>query len=115
MQTELQVEGAPILEQLPFFMQEELYHIAQEALNNVLKHAKAQRVSVHLRTDGSILCLQISDDGVGFTSAVVQDGGGLGLRGMRERAQRIGGTLQIDSVPSKGTRVTLQVPLNPKS
>ncbi len=115
MQTELQVEGAQVLEHLPFFMQEELYHIAQEALNNVLKHAKAQRVSVDLRSDESILCLRIGDDGVGFTPAVVQDGGGLGLRGMRERAQRIGGTLQIDSVPGQGTRVTLQVPLNSKS
>jgi len=85
------------------------YRVAQEALNNVLKHAHASRVDVMLETrDGSVL-LVVEDDGVGF------DGGdrtnrdkGVGLIGMRERASLIGATLQIESKPGEGTSVFLR-------
>jgi PAS domain S-box-containing protein len=110
MQTELQVEGAPNAERLPFAVQEELYHIAQEALNNVLKHARAQRVRVHLQFFDTVTCLEVWDDGVGFESERARERGGLGLRGMEERAQRIGGKLHIESAPGKGTRVSIKVP-----
>jgi PAS domain S-box-containing protein len=110
MQTELQVEGAPNAERLPFTVQEELYHIAQEALNNVLKHAHARRVRVHLQFLDTVTCLEVWDDGVGFESERARERGGLGLRGMEERAQRIGGKLHIESVPRKGTRVSIKVP-----
>jgi PAS domain S-box-containing protein len=110
MQTELQVEGAPNAERLPFAVQEELYHIAQEALNNVLKHAHAQRVRVHLQFSDTVTCLEVWDDGVGFESERARERGGLGLRGMEERGQRIGGQLHIESALGKGTRVSIKVP-----
>jgi len=82
------------------------YRIAQEALNNVAKHAHASRVDVMLESrDGSIV-LVVEDDGVGFDpSAVEGDGRGIGLVGMRERAALIGATLQIESAPGDGTSV----------
>jgi signal transduction histidine kinase len=110
MQTELQVEG---VEQLPSAIQAELYHIAQEALNNVLKHANAQHVRVHLQFLDTATCLEVCDDGVGFVPEIAQEGGGLGLPGMKERGQRIGGNLQIESTPGKGTKVSIEVPLSP--
>ena len=105
---ELFVEGE---ERLSPRVQEELYHVAQEALNNALKHSNAQHVQVNLQFLESATCLEISDDGKGFLLEQIRDGGGLGFKGMRERAQRIGGNLQIDSAPDKGTRVRIQVPV----
>jgi len=107
--TELQVEG---VENLPLAVQQELYHIAREALNNALKHARAQHVWVHLRFEADSASLRIQDDGVGFEPSVARTGGGMGLPGMEERAQRLGGVLQVESIPGEGTTITLQVPVN---
>lgn len=103
---ELQVEGA---ERLPLAVQQELYHIARETLNNVIKHAHAHRVRVQLLVAEHSARLETSDDGVGFDPADLR--GGLGLAGMRERVQRIGGTLEITSAIGKGTQVKVEVPL----
>jgi nitrate/nitrite-specific signal transduction histidine kinase len=109
---ELQVEGT---EQLPRVVQQELYHIAQEALNNVLKHADAQHVRVQLRFSAEGACLEVQDDGAGFDTANPPKGR-MGLAGMRERAQKIGAELEIASAPGRGTRVSLQVRLiSPRS
>jgi signal transduction histidine kinase len=111
-QAELRVEGVEGMadaEWLPLAIQQELYHIAQEALNNSLKHAKAQHLQVRLQLKGAVVRLEISDDGVGFDPTTAGERGGLGLRGMRERVQRIGGQLQIESAPDQGTRVTVEV------
>jgi signal transduction histidine kinase len=109
-QAELQVDGC---EALPRTVQVELYNIALEALNNVIKHAAAHHVQVRLRFDEALTCMQVCDDGVGFEPAIARRGGGFGISGMEERAQRIGGTLFIESAPGKGTSVTVQVPTDP--
>ena len=111
MHAELLVEGS---EQIPRPVQAELYNIAQEALNNALKHAHANSVRIHLRFGDAETEMQISDDGVGFEPAVDGMGGGFGIPGMQERSQKIGGTLQIDSAPGKGTSVIVRVPVNPR-
>jgi PAS domain S-box-containing protein len=108
MQTDLQIEGA---EKLPPPVQVELYHIALEALNNVLKHARARHVRVAIRFLDTATCLEIEDDGAGFELSIAQGGGGLGLDGMRERAQRIGAKLQIESAPGQGTKVMVEAPV----
>ncbi len=111
-QAELRVEGVEELadaEWLPLTTQQELYQIAQEALNNSLKHARAQHLQVRLQLKGALVRLEISDDGAGFDIATARDQGGLGLRGMRERAERIGGLLGVDSAPGHGTRVTVEL------
>ena len=95
---------------LAISIEEELFRIALEALNNVVKHARAQHVTVDLRFEEQRVCLEISDDGMGYDPAVAKGSGGLGLRGMQERAQRIGGTLEIVGVLGKGTTVKVQAP-----
>ena len=100
--TEFKVDGE---RELPLAVTEELYHIAQEALNNILKHAQAHRVNVHLQLDERTACLEVYDDGVGFVPAIGKGKGRPGLRGMQERAERIGAELKIDSSPGQGTHV----------
>ena len=90
-------------------MEQELYRLAQEALNNVLKHAHAQHVRVCLATGPASAGLEISDDGVGFECAL-RGGEGFGLPGMRERAHRLGGELRVESSPGGGTRIRVEVP-----
>jgi signal transduction histidine kinase len=111
MKTELQVEGVAGPQQLPPAVEEELYHIAQEALNNVLKHAHAQHVRVQLVLAPAETRLSICDDGAGFTPSLAGSRGGLGLPGLRERAAKLGGRLTIDSSPGLGTRVQVFVPI----
>jgi signal transduction histidine kinase len=86
-----------------------LFRVALEALNNVLKHAHAHRVQVRLELAADRAVLELADDGVGFAPTQA-DGGGFGLPGMRERAEALGGTLQIESSPGTGTRVRVEVP-----
>jgi len=87
----------------------EILRIAQEALQNVLKHAKAQRVVVTLRRDAEGTLLEVEDDGIGFDpEAPGTRSRRLGLTSMEERAQRLGGTLEIDSTPGSGTTVRLK-------
>ncbi len=108
LQTEMHVSGARTL---PLAIEEELYRIALEALNNVVKHARAQRVTVYVRFDEQHVGVEISDDGTGYDPATARDGGGMGLRSMAERAERINGKLEISSVPGKGTTLSIEVPV----
>jgi len=110
---ELAVDGAECIAQLPLPIQEEVYHIAQEAMNNVLRHAKAEHVWLRLSCDDQLLTVEVSDDGHGFAPQQAGVSGGLGLPGMRERAERIDATLGIESRPGEGTRVRLRVPFQP--
>ena len=88
-----------------------LYRIVQEAVTNVQRHAGATRVDVLVeRSDGRILAM-VEDDGVGFTPAVAARGERLGLVGIRERAEALGGTLTIESAPGAGTTIAVQVRL----
>jgi PAS domain S-box-containing protein len=89
-----------------------LFYIAQEALNNVLRHARAKSVLVTLRNRRKNVILEIVDDGVGFDVRKV-DRAGLGLRNMRERAAQLEGKLLIISRPDQGTRIAVSVPKEP--
>ena len=90
-------------------LEEALYHITQEALNNALKHAAATRVTVRLNVDeGQQVTLEITDNGSGFDQDTL-NGGGLGLVSMRERAEGLGGSITIASTPGKGTTVKVRV------
>jgi signal transduction histidine kinase len=94
----------------PLDIKEAIYRIAQESLHNVVKHARATSVTLELASDDRGLTLTIQDDGVGFDP----DGsfpGHLGLRSMRERSTRLGGTFDIQSASSRGTRLIATIPL----
>ena len=88
-----------------------LFHIAQEALSNVQKHARASSVEARLTTQNGVLRLAISDNGVGFAPGRDTEPGHRGLRNMAERAQSLGGRLSLESAPGKGTSVVVEVPI----
>ena len=93
--------------------------IIQEALNNVRKHARANKVTVGLTSEPDQLIAAISDDGQGFTQDALEDtaadGKHFGLRIMRERAQEVGGSVAIQSAPGHGSQVTIRMPYNRQS
>jgi len=93
-----------------------LYRIAQEAVTNALKYARARQISIALRENASAIVLEVTDDGQGFDQSAVghegRPGAGLGLFGMQERASLLGGTLTIHSRPGVGTRVRAELPLD---
>src|SRR5947209_14820577 len=89
---------------LPLRAKQELYRIAQEAMQNTMKHARASEVVLSLEQTGDGITMKVRDDGVGFiTSASFP--GHLGLHSMRERAANLGGTYEIESTPGAGTRI----------
>ena len=88
------------------------YRIAQEALTNVARHASANHVEVALKTNDGLLTLAVVDDGQGFDALHLSESEGLGVAGMRERATLVGGSLEVQSQPQKGTRVSFQVPID---
>ena len=94
---------------LPAPLEEELYHIAQEALNNALKHARATSVTVRIAVDGDLAKLEVEDNGRGFDTNGTSDSGGMGLANMRERTKMLCGSFFLDSAPGKGTRVMINV------
>ena len=89
-----------------------LYRIVQEAVQNVIKHSRAQKAQIELAERSGVLHLRVSDSGVGFDINSLQGKGGLGLVSMRERLRLVGGKLSIRSHPSQGTQIEVQVPLS---
>jgi signal transduction histidine kinase len=92
-------------------IEEVLYRIAQEALNNILKHAAARTVTIRLSQNTRSIQLEISDDGIGFDLNSIQKKDGAGLSGIEERIAHIGGTFMINSTPGSGTcvKVVLEI------
>jgi signal transduction histidine kinase len=101
------------VEQLDIAKRTVLYRVAQEALTNVSRHAQASRVEVSIQKLADVVCMKIKDDGKSFQVERVLHGKGskrLGLLGMRERLEMIGGSLGIESEPGKGTTVIAKIP-----
>jgi len=113
--TEVFVQGTP--RRLCAEVELAAFRVVQEALNNAIRHAQAQHVSLAICFRGERLTLVIEDDGIGFQvpsepDALTQSGH-LGLVGMRERATLLEGTLEVWSAPNQGTRITARFPLQP--
>jgi signal transduction histidine kinase len=104
----LAADGLP---ELPGFVERDLYHILQEALNNSLKYAGATAVTVEIRGEDGHVRAAVTDDGVGFDVAAARQRGGLGLTSMQERAERLGGELAITAQPGVFTKVAVTFPL----
>jgi len=98
----------------PHQVETAIFRITQEAFNNLLKHAQASRASVAVEADGRAVTVTVEDNGRGFDPANLpaRSGSGLGLLGMRERAELLGGTLEVKSGPNRGTRIRGVLPLN---
>ena len=89
-----------------------VFRIVQEALTNILRHARATAVEVRLNCEGDVLSLAISDDGQGITPERRHNATSLGLAGMRERVRLLGGQLQIEGATGRGTTVRVEIPLS---
>lgn len=97
-------------------VEESVYRIVQEALNNAVKHARARHIFVRIRLEAPRqLSFSVTDDGVGFeqwsSNADISSGSGLGMKTMRERAENLGGSMNVDSLPGKGTTVEVSIPV----
>ena len=92
-----------------------VFRIFQEALTNVVRHAGADSVYVTLRATADELALEVRDDGRGITAAQLSDQGALGLLGMRERAEAVGGVLEVFAGATEGTTVVLRLPVGARA
>jgi signal transduction histidine kinase len=93
-----------------------LYRIVQEALTNAVRHGRPRRIAVEVHGEGPNIRTVIQDDGQGFDVAAAwsrRGDQGLGLIGMRERAEALGGTLEIRSTPGQGTELSVVIPREP--
>ena len=87
------------------------YRVAQEALTNITKHARASRVEIDLSLAGGVLSLEVSDNGVGLSNDALGKARSFGLRGLHERARTVGGWVDLSSGAGKGTTLILSVPM----
>ena len=108
LKTELHCDGAG---DLPLAVADGLYRIAHEAFANSVRHARASKIRLGLERLGDDVILEILDDGLGFDVDTGKSKGGLGLRGMEERAAKMGGTLSIQAGPGRGTLIRVCVPV----
>jgi signal transduction histidine kinase len=106
---DVQTDFCEELPDLPLLAKEAFYRVAQEALNNTLKHARATQVKIHVLCKQKCLILEVQDNGVGFDPQMDHPGH-LGLHTMRERMTRLNGTLEIESTLGEGTVVRACMP-----
>ena len=107
-EAKLLVEGVA---SFPDYLEEQMYHVALEALNNSIKHAAATTVLVRIGVDDNSIELKIEDNGVGFDVQSVGESGGMGLTNMRKRVEELGGYLTLISAPGEGTTISVTVGL----
>jgi signal transduction histidine kinase len=91
-------------------IKQDLYRIAQEALHNTVKHARASQVELKLDQTNEVVILEIRDNGRGFDT-MASFPGHLGLHSMRERVTKLGGTFQIESIERQGTVICIRIPV----
>jgi signal transduction histidine kinase len=99
------------VDRLPALVEEGLFYMAHEALNNSLKHAVATKMTVSLCAKDGIVELQVVDNGKGFDVQSTGETGGMGLANLKDRAQKLKARLEIASTPEKGTSVKIVVDL----
>jgi len=109
-QVAVTVNGEP--RALPPGIENELFHIAQEAVSNAIEHGQANLVSIELEYTDDKVQLMVHDDGIGFSGEPSGEGLGFGLKGMQERAQRAGATIKVHTEPGVGTEVDVAVTLS---
>ena len=112
-QTKVDVESSQLPEQLRGELETTLYRILQEILANVEKHAEARNVNIDCYVEDAFVVVNVEDDGKGFdVASVKRESWGLGLHNMRERAALVGGTLDLESIPGRGTEICIKIPLD---
>jgi two-component system sensor histidine kinase UhpB len=95
---------------LPIDIEKELYFTLREGVLNAVRHARASEIRLSLARNQSGFQAKLNDNGVGFIVAATEGSSHYGLKGMKERVQKLGGTLDIETAPGKGTRIEIQIP-----
>jgi signal transduction histidine kinase len=108
LETQLKTDG---FTRLPRAVEAQLYRIAMEALNNLVRYAQARKVTVELRSGDDWIWMEIRDNGVGFDIAKARSSGGMGLHSMEQRAHQLKGHLDVISQPGSGTRILVEAPV----
>jgi len=107
----LEFECAIDAHDLPYEVEQELYFALREGIINAIRHSRASELNLSLTQNQTTCCVDLRDNGVGFDKSSVVGGGGFGLKGMRERIEKVGGHLVIETAPGKGTCISIEVPL----
>jgi two-component system, NarL family, sensor histidine kinase LiaS len=100
---------------LPYEVEQELYFALREGIINTIRHSRATELNLSLTQDQTSCRVSLRDNGVGFDKNSTVGGGGFGLKGMRERIEKVGGQLVIETAPGKGTDIAIVVPLRAKT
>ena len=111
----LEFECAIDVHDLPYEVEQELYFALREGIINAIRHSRATELNLSLTQNQTTCCVDLRDNGVGFDESSVAGGGGFGLKGMRERIEKVGGHLAIETAPGKGTCIFIEVPLRAQS
>ena len=111
----LEFECAIDAHDLPYEVEQELYFALREGIINAIRHSRASELNLSLTQNQTTCCVDLRDNGVGFDKSSVVGGGGFGLKGMRERIEKVGGHLAIETAPGKGTCIFIEVPLRAQS
>ncbi|HJY76810.1 MAG TPA: ATP-binding protein [Burkholderiales bacterium] len=106
----VEVQGEEPRPRLPAATEIALFRVAQEAMTNIVKHARARGVTVSLCAEDGLVTLTVEDDGAGFDDEARAMAAGMGMASMRERAEAVGARPRIESAPGRGTRVIVEVP-----
>jgi NarL family two-component system sensor histidine kinase LiaS len=107
----LEFECAIDAHNLPYEVEQELYFALREGIINAIRHSRATELNLSLTQNQTSCCVRLRDNGVGFDKSLTTGGGGFGLKGMRERIEKVGGHLAIETAPGKGTCISIDVPL----
>ena len=111
----LKFECAIDAHNLPYDVEQELYFALREGIINAIRHSRATELNLSLAQNQDACCVDLRDNGVGFDKSSVAGSGGFGLKGMRERIEKVGGHLAIETAPGKGTRISIEVPLRART
>ena len=111
----LKFECAIDAHNLPYDVEQELYFALREGIINAIRHSRATELNLSLAQNQDACCVELRDNGVGFDKSSVAGSGGFGLKGMRERIEKVGGHLAIETAPGKGTCISIEVPLRART
>lgn len=110
---QIELQCAVDTRDLPIDIEKELYFTLREGVLNAVRHARASEIRLSLARDPSGYRAILSDNGVGFIVSATEGSNHYGLKGMKERVQKLGGTLEIESAPGKGTKIEIAIPYPP--
>lgn len=105
----LKITEEAIWEQINSYLKTNMYKILEEALHNIVQHARAKKVKLILQANKSFLSVYIEDDGIGYTKRFAEQG--IGIKNMKSRAKKMGGTCIIEGIPGEGTKIYISVPI----